>query len=112
MILNKPYTDHEYADLASYCNDNNCYIEDKGSYLESVKNPDPTIEELQENIRNIRNLYLKNTDKYMLIDFPITEEERQKYIQYRQYLRDYTNNIGWWKYEPKTFEEWNNTNES
>ena len=38
MIVNKPYTNKEYADLAVYCNENDCHIEDKGDYLESVKN--------------------------------------------------------------------------
>ena len=39
MRLNKPYTDKDYADLVVYCNANNCHIEDKGDYLESVSNP-------------------------------------------------------------------------
>lgn len=51
MIVNKPYTNKEYADLAVYCNDNNCHIEDKGDYLESVENEPyvPTDEEQKEN---------------------------------------------------------------
>ena len=51
MIVNKPYTNKEYADLAVYCNQNNCHIEDKGNYLESVENLPyiPTDEEQKEN---------------------------------------------------------------
>jgi hypothetical protein len=50
MIVNKPYTNKEYADLAVYCNKNNCHIEDKGDYLESVENitPKPTDEEIRQ----------------------------------------------------------------
>lgn len=50
MIVNKPYTNKEYADLAVYCNKNNCHIEDKGDYLESVENtkPIPTDEEIRQ----------------------------------------------------------------
>lgn len=50
MIVNKPYTNKTYADLASYCNHNDCHIEDKGNYLESVPNehPAPTEEEQRE----------------------------------------------------------------
>lgn len=50
MIVNKPYTDEQYADLAVYCNDNDCHIEDRGDYLESVQNehPTPTYEEQRE----------------------------------------------------------------
>jgi len=50
MIVNKPYTNKEYADLAVYCNINDCHIEDKGDYLESVSNehPAPTYEEIDQ----------------------------------------------------------------
>lgn len=50
MIVNKPYTNKEYADLAVYCNQNDCHIEDNGDYLESVPNehPAPTEEEQRE----------------------------------------------------------------
>lgn len=49
MIVNKPYTRKQRADLASYCNKNNCHIEDKGDYLESVENEiqDPTYADLR-----------------------------------------------------------------
>lgn len=51
MIVNKPYTDVQYAELAIYCNENDCHIEDKGDYLESVPNehPAPTEEEQRKN---------------------------------------------------------------
>ena len=51
MRINKPYTNKEYADLATYCNQNNCHIEDKGNYLESVENLHhiPTDEEQRQN---------------------------------------------------------------
>ena len=50
MIVNKPYTRQQYAELASYCNTNDCHIEDKGDYLESVANehPAPTEEEQRQ----------------------------------------------------------------
>lgn len=50
MIVNKPYTNAQYADLAVYCNENNCHIEDKGDYLESVENAPhiPTDEEQRQ----------------------------------------------------------------
>lgn len=37
MILNKPYTRKQYADLAAYCNENNLIIVDRTDYLESVE---------------------------------------------------------------------------
>lgn len=50
MIVNKPYTNTEYAGLAVYCNENDCHIEDRGDYLESVPNehPAPTWEEIDQ----------------------------------------------------------------
>lgn len=74
-------------------------------YLEGYA-PHKPIELMKEDVRSIRNGYLADTDKYMLIDFPINEETKQKYIEYRQYLRDYTNHFNWWLENPKTFEEW------
>ena len=50
MIVYKPYTNKEYADLASYCNHSDSHIEDRGDYLESVKNEPhiPTDEEQRQ----------------------------------------------------------------
>lgn len=50
MKLHKPYSNKEYADLAVYCNKNDCHIEDKGDYLESISNehPMPTPEEIKQ----------------------------------------------------------------
>lgn len=40
--------------------------------------------------RSWRNKRLNSTDKYLTVpDFPITEEQRQELIEYRQALRDY-----------------------
>ncbi len=41
--------------------------------------------------RNTRNSYLQLTDKYILTDFPISEEKRYEIIEYRQYLRNFIN---------------------
>lgn len=42
-------------------------------------------------LRNTRNAYLALTDKYLLPDFPITDENRNIIKTYRQYLRDFIN---------------------
>lgn len=41
-----------------------------------------------EALRIERDGKLAETDKYMIPDFPISEEEREQYKTYRQYLRD------------------------
>jgi transketolase len=42
-------------------------------------------------IRNTRNSYLNLTDKYVLPDYPITDEKKEIIINYRQYLRELIN---------------------
>lgn len=62
-------------------------------------------------VRAVRNEYLEQTDKYMIADYSITEEERQSYKKYRQYLRDYSELEGWWLNNPMTADEWKRTYE-
>ena len=71
----------------------------------------PTEDELKAQVRAVRNMYLEQTDKFMIVDYPITDEERELYRQYRTYLRDYTLSENWWKVNPLTFEEWNEPKE-
>ena len=66
----------------------------------------PTEDELKAQVRSVRNRYLEQTDKYMITDYPISDEERELYKQYRTYLRDYTLSENWWEHSPKTLEEW------
>jgi hypothetical protein len=42
-------------------------------------------------LRNTRNSLLQLTDKYLLSDFPISDEKRYEIIEYRQYLRNFIN---------------------
>ena len=106
MKLNKPYTNAQYANLAVYCNNNGLIIEDKGDYLEAVNPPEPSDEEKKARVRQVRNQYLKQTDKFMIADYPITDDERELYKQYRVYLRDYTLPENWWEHSPKDFSTW------
>lgn len=55
-------------------------------FLECIKNN--TI----EHYKKIRNNLLLETDKYVLCDFPITAEQLEIVKEYRQKLRDFTNN--------------------
>lgn len=48
MIIKKPYTNKQYAELAVFCNKNGLIIEDKGDYLESVELPAPSPEEQKQ----------------------------------------------------------------
>ena len=66
----------------------------------------PTEDELKAQVRAVRNQYLEQTDKYMIADYPISDEERELYKQYREYLRTYPECRDWYKANPKTYDEW------
>ena len=59
MRIDKPYTNKQYADLASYCNHNSCHIEDRGGYLESVENT-PHEETTEEKLQRLESEYDMN----------------------------------------------------
>ena len=46
---------------------------------------------LMDMVRQQRNEVLNQTDRFVLPDYPITDEERAKVIEYRGKLRDITN---------------------
>jgi len=79
--------------------DNNAFYEAIGMTMQDVEEgyngwylagyaPEQPKEEKAEEIRQLRNLYLTESDKYMLEDYPLTAEERELCRQYRRYLRD------------------------
>lgn len=69
--------------------------------------PAPTEEEKAERKRAERNEFLDMTDKYMISDFPITDEEREKYKAYRTYLRDLPASDLFPNIDVLTFSQWN-----
>ena len=71
-----------------------------------LKTETKAIEQQKSQVREVRNGYLQATDIYMIADFPISEEERNQYKAYRQYLRDYTTSENWWEVGPLSFEDW------
>lgn len=78
---------------------------------EFVLNDDSrAIEYKQNRVREIRNSYL---EQYVdpVVSNPLrwadmSEEEKQKYADYRRYLLDFTTGEDWWENNPKTFDEW------
>ena len=65
----------------------------------------PNKDVLEQSARNQRNSLLTNTDKYMTVDYPITDAQREEIKAYRQALRDITKQKGFpenvvWPKEP------------
>ncbi len=52
----------------------------------------PNNEHFLKRARNIRNELLNRTDRYFLIDYPISYEQQMIIKTYRQELRDFINN--------------------
>ena len=88
-------TEHQVSD----------YVHRDGQFV--LTSSDEAIEQRKEQVRAVRNQYLKQTDEFMIVDYPITSTQKSKYKRYRTYLRDYTLTENWWENEPLKFEEWN-----
>ena len=81
------------------------YMQVNGEYV--LISSDEAIEQRKEQVRAVRNQYLKQTDEFMIVDYPITSTQKTKYKQYRAYLRDYPDSSeDWFKHEPMSFDEW------
>ena len=59
---------------------------------ENIPEPALSQEFIIEEFRVIRDGLLNMSDRYMVIDFPITEDKRQEWKVYRQALRDLPTN--------------------
>lgn len=108
-ILNKPYTDKQRANFIVENNHNKGYeIQETEDSLIAVYN-EPTVEELQAQVRAVRNGYLEkyvDPKQLVLVWEGLSIDERNTYAEYRKYLLDYTNSDDWWLANPMTFDEW------
>ena len=92
--------DEHYSERAQWCNENGCYIEEiepreDGTRQFQIKEiPAPTDEELAQQIRAKRNGSLNQTDYLMMPDYPISDDKRKLIAEYRQALRDITEQDG------------------
>ena len=73
-----------------------------------VQEPAPEPEPLKiARAKLVRDGYLKDTDVFMLVDYPVTEERRAVIRAYRQYLRDLPDSEPeWYLKHIKTLTEW------
>lgn len=78
-------------------------LTDEEKATEDKENLQKAIDEKRAERDNI----LQSTDKFMLSDYPITEEEKGLLIKYRKYLRDLPEGSDFPNVEVLTFEDWN-----
>lgn len=113
--LNKPYSDRQRADFIVANNHNKGYeikevadgLEAWGMTAEEQEQAD--LENKQKSVRAVRNSYLETyVDPFQLVIRwgTLTEQEQSYFIEYRQYLLDYTNDDGWWEQNPNDYETW------
>ena len=87
-------TEHQLSD----------YVHCDGQFVLTVS--DEAIEQKKADVRAVRNQYLKQTDEFMIVDYPITDDERELYKKYREYLRTYPECQDWYNANPKIYDEW------
>lgn len=89
---------------AIWCNENGCVINPETWVIEEPAKP--TQEELAERKRADRDRLLQDSDIRMLPDFPISAEEKELWLLYRQYLRDITKDPAFPNVDVLSFENW------
>ena len=78
-----------------------------GSWYIKGYAPEKPTEQKEAEVRSVRNQYLEQTDKFMIVDYPITSTQKTKYKQYRVYLRNYPDSSeDWFEHEPMSFDDW------
>lgn len=81
-------------EVADWCNArNDCFIADIDPIdgvrrFQIAKVPEPTDEDVAEQIRAERDGKIAATDYLMMPDYPLPEEDRATVVAYRQALRD------------------------
>ena len=104
-------TKENYTQGAIWCNTNNAKIEAINGEYVIVAIPESTVEELQAQVRAVRNSYLEtyvDPKQLVMVWDSLTAEEQELYKDYRQYLLDYPQTKGWYEQNPdglKTFAE-------
>lgn len=71
--------------------------------------PEKPVEELQSEVRAVRNSYLEkyvDPKQLVMVWDGLSIDERNTYAEYRKYLLDYTESDEWWLENPLTLDEW------
>ena len=80
-----------------------------GSWYVEGHAPEKPVEELQAEVRAVRNSYLESyvdPKQLVMVWDSLSADDKKLYADYRQYLLDYTEVEGWYLNNPMTFEEW------
>ena len=91
------YTDHQFSLLRDhlYNKFSEYYLNDFGDIADRLYNSVDRNINVSTAIIKYRNELLANSDKYMILDYPISDAEREEWKVYRQKLRDLTDQENW-----------------
>ena len=74
--------------------------------------PEKPVEEMQAEVRAVRNQYLEtyvDPKQLVMVWDSLSADDKKLYADYRQYLLDYTEVEEWYLSNPMTLDEWKNT---
>lgn len=95
FYINQKFDGVYPPEAAIWCNERgDCSIQQVDGVYQIVKNPEPTDEELAEDIRIKRGSLLSETDYYLMPDYPNDSKNLEEIKKYRQDLRDITKQSG------------------
>ena len=89
----KPVEEKEYVRLLSAQSEGKRIVAD-ASGNPTLSDEQPVIEVTEESVRSKRDNLLNESDRYMLPDYPISDNGKQLWVDYRQALRDIPNQPG------------------
>ena len=80
-----------------------------GSWYVKGFAPEKPVEELQAEVRAVRNRYLEkyvDPKQLVLVWDSLSADDKKLYADYRQYLLDYPQTEGWYEQNPLTLDKW------
>ena len=112
--LAKPYTEEDRITFIVEQNHRNGYdIRETEEALEAWgQDANDILECKKASVRAVRDSLLRETDLFMIVDYPVSDDDRESYKAYRQYLRDYPAGDDWYESNPKRYDEWKVVGES
>lgn len=97
-------TKENYTQGAIWCNENNAIINSDNWQIEVI--PQLSERELIAQKRAERNHLLQQSDIKMIVDYPISSEDKESWMLYRQYLRDITIDDNFPHIDILSYEKW------
>lgn len=107
ILTKKQYTNQEYAKTASWCNENNAMIVDKGEYYEVAAIPPPSLEEQNKAAAATKKAELQNEASIMMLSVLAGGSLTEAQTAYAAKINEVPDNVA--GYIPEVFPVWSAT---